>query len=625
MLQKLNSRIQGWFAWIILSAIAVTFALFGVEHYIQSRSANLAKAEVNGQVITVHDFDLYYRRNQNQNEPTELTSVAEQQHKLALVEEMIKKNIAVQSALVNGFHVTKDQVIKAIQNIPQFQEDGQFSVGRYQQALNNALFTPGSFQTEVWESLVTAQQQFAFKGTEFALLSELEQFVKLYQQSRDYDYLVIPYQSFAHSIKIDDQLIKAYYHQHSQEFQKPEEVTVDYVRLSMPEIRQKINISNQQIQHYYDENKSNYITPAKWHVAHIFFAIPAKATLEQQKQIAEKANKAFDLLKKSPGEFESLVKTQSDDKISVVNAGVLPWIEAGQSQFDKALVDLTKVGEISPPVKTMDGYEIFKLLAYKPSKVKTFEEVKQDINNLLTVEKVQTEYSRALEQLSDLAYQSPDTLEPIAEALHLPIQHSEPFSRLGGQSVLTKNKNVLQVAFSPEIVSQGNNSEPIQIDTDTVVILRLSKHIPASQKSLAEVKSDITTLLIKNQAEQEAKKLGQTILNLQTNLSKDNELIEQNHLKWESVKHATRQNLHVSPDINQLAFQTGKLGTVVGDSLKNGNYVLIKLTKITDGQLQDLSKEEVTNLLQKIEESHGAVEYDLYMNTLLSKAIIKRY
>jgi len=319
------------------------------------------------------------------------------------------------------------------------------------------------------------------------------------------------------------------------------------------------------------------------------------------------------------------VKTQSDDKLSVVDSGVLPWIAAGQSEFDKTLVDLKTPGEISALVKTSRGYEIFKLLAYKPAVLKPFESVKQAINEQLLLDKVQTEYSRALEQLSDLAYQTPDSLVPIADQLHLTIQKSEPFSREGEQSGVAKNPKVIQTAFSPPIVVQGDNSEPLQVDNDTVIVLRLAQHIPAAEKTLPQVKSIIEALLVKQQADSDAKTLGQTLLKLQDKDGEQKKLIDEHHLQWKNAIKMSREAKTTPDDANHLAFQSGRMGSLVGDSMSNGDFVLVRLTKIHDGQLDQLDKKQQLNLLKQIAASHGSLDFELYMNELMSKAKVVRY
>ena len=40
------------------------------------------------------------------------------------------------------------------------------------------------------------QQRFAFMGSSFALPDEIKRFVRLYMQTRDYDYLTVPAISF---------------------------------------------------------------------------------------------------------------------------------------------------------------------------------------------------------------------------------------------------------------------------------------------------------------------------------------------------------------------------------------------------------------------------------------------
>lgn len=47
MLQKLNEHIQGVVAWLVIILIAITFTLFGVDYYFQSRQISDAKVIVN--------------------------------------------------------------------------------------------------------------------------------------------------------------------------------------------------------------------------------------------------------------------------------------------------------------------------------------------------------------------------------------------------------------------------------------------------------------------------------------------------------------------------------------------------------------------------------------------------
>ena len=469
MLQKLNERIQGVVAWLVIILIAITFTLFGVDYYLQSHQTSNAKVVVNDQPITNQSFETNYRRTRAQQDLAQMTASDEKNLQNQVLNQMITNEVTIQAARKYGFEVTPDQANAAILNIPQFQVDGHFSSERYQQALSGALFTPETFQNEVRQGMLLNQQRFAFMGNSFALPDEIKRFVRLYMQTRDYDYLTVASSHFVNQIKVTDDDINTYYKAHQNEFMTPEQVTIDYITLSMHDIKAHLTVSDDDVKRYYEENKSNYLTPAQWKVAHILFAIPEGASKEDQDEIQKKADAAYAQLEENPNQFEQMVSTSSDDKLSVADKGVLPWITAGQTEYAKALSNLTEPGQISAPVKTKHGLEIFKLVAYKPVTTKSLNQVASTIKDQLLTDTAQAQYAQALEQLSDLSYQTPDTLNPVSDALKMKVQTSEPFSRLGGKDLITKNKQVINAAFSHDVLELSNNSDPIQLDNDSVV------------------------------------------------------------------------------------------------------------------------------------------------------------
>jgi peptidyl-prolyl cis-trans isomerase D len=619
MLQKLNERIQGVVAWVVIILIAITFALFGIDYYIQTHQANNAVVDVNGEPITKEAFELSFRRARQFSEPAQTTVAGEKQLKKQVIDEMIANMVSVQAAKTNGFGVSIEQADAAILNIPQFQEDGHFSEGRYQQALSGAFFTPESFQKEVRQGMLLNQQRFAFIGTAFALPNEIQRFVKLYMQTRDYDYLTIAALPFVKAITLSDAEINKYYLDHPNEFYTPEKASIDYIRLSMKDIKNRLSPSDEQIQRYYDENESNYTTPAQWQVAHILFAFPENASNEEQVQVKAKAEQVYKDLQRDPKLFADKVKL-SDDKISIRNQGVLPWVVAGQSELDRALVNITTPEEISQPVKTQHGYEIFKLIAYKPSSKKSFDEVKEDIKEQVAAELAQNEYSQALEQLSDLSYQTPDSLNPVADALKLQVQETQPFSRQGGNIPLAKNKDILNATFSHDVLELGNNSEPIQVDNDSVVVLRVNKHIPTQKKTLDEVKTTIRQKLALEKAAAQAQDLGNALL--KANPEQQQKILKEHNLSWTLVTKAPRETELAPETVNELAFDLARAGATAGDKMDNGDFVVVQLKKINDGALESLDKEQLASITQQIEASYGVMDYDLFVNSQMAKAKI---
>lgn len=625
MLQKLNERIQGVIAWIVIVMIAVTFTLFGVDYYMQSHQASDSEVDVNGQAISKHAYEIAYRRSRQQSDLSQMTAASELALKKQVLDGMISNEVSMQAAKKAGFEISPEQATAAILSIPQFQEGGHFSSERYQQALSGAMFTHESFQNEVKQGMLLNQQRFAFIGSAFALPEEIKRFVKLYMQTRDYDYLEIPAAKFSKNIKISDEAINKYYQQHKKEFIEPEKVTVNFVRLSAQKFKDKLAITPAQINQFYEENKSNFLTPAQWQVAHILFALPDDASDETKQQIKQKAMDSYQILQTNSSQFDTELKTKSDDKLSLASGGVLPWITAGQSGFDKTLAELTKPGDISEPVETAHGYEIFKLIAYKPSNLKPLSEVQTQIKEQLLAELSQTQYTQALEKLGDLSYQSPDSLSPASDALQLPIEESELFSRHSGKTELTKNKQVINAAFSHDVLELGNNSEPIQLDNDSVLVLRVNKHNPATEKTLPEVKELITKKLTMQDAEKQAQLLGAEILSKKDDQAQQEKFLQEKQLLWHSIEKAARDSDKVDPSINELAFSLPRSNSYDGRNTVKGDYVIVRLKKINDGDMSSLDKEQQASLEQQIESSYGVMDYDLYLNDLISKAKIHKY
>ena len=628
MLQKLNERIQGVVAWIIIILVTITFTLFGIDYYLQSHHDTVAQAEVNGQVISKQAFELSYRRTRQLRDPSQLNVARENQLKQQVLDDMIVNSLSLQSAHSNGFEVNSAQANASIVSIPQFQEGGHFSSSRYAQALSGAFFTPESFQQEVRQGMLLNQQRFALIGTAFSLPHELNQFVKLYMQTRDYTYLKIPALQFIKQANISNDEVQSYYQKHKQVFLSPEKVSIDYVRLSMRDIKNGLTVSEDQLKHYYDENRNNYLTPAQWHVAHIVLSIPAKASVDVEAHVKEKADKLYKSLQNDPKQFSNQVRLISSDKTTP--NGILPWIIAGQSEYDNALINLTHVDQISSPIKSQKGYELFKLIEHKPATLKSFDEVRLVIQEQLLTELAQAKYTQDLEQLADLSYQTPDSLALVGKVLKVKVEHSELFDRQGGDSEITKNKQIIHSAFSQDVLKFGNNSDPVQLDNDSVVVLRVNQHLPASEKTLVDVKLFIAKTLARKKAEAEAKRFGQSLLSSQQNLQQpevlsDVKLNETSTLHWNDILSAGRDVDTVPAGINELAFSLPNIGEKAGCTLTDGDYAIVKLKKINDGNLDALDKEQIASLKQQIEASYGLMDYNLYINGLMSKATIVKH
>ncbi|HVT62955.1 MAG TPA: SurA N-terminal domain-containing protein, partial [Legionellaceae bacterium] len=596
MLHKLNERIQGAIAWIIVILVTVTFTLFGLDYYLQSRRETEIKARIDNQTITKQAYELNYRRFSRMQDPEALSAVDEQALKQQVLSTMISNTVRVAAALNQGFEVTPRQANEAIIHIPEFQEDGHFSASRYSQALSNAFFTPQTFEQEVKQGMLLNQQRFALIGSAFVLPNELSQFMQLSLQTRDYDYLVVHAKDFRSKLEISDQEIQSYYKAHQNQFLSKEQMSIDYLRLSLADIKKAITISEDQAYHYYEENKADYLTPAQWQVSYIRFPINDD---KEGDQIKQKADAFYEEVSKTPHRFEALAKKNTLDNHA--QYGVLPAVVAGQSEWDHYLVNLNQPGQISLPIRTKQGYEIVQIQSYIPATTPSFAAVKQRIIDQLIQEAAQKQYADLEDQLSELSYQNPDSLAPVAKELHLPLEHSGLFAvDTPGTDAITQSKAIVQTAFSHDVLVFGNNSEPVQIDGDTLVVLRVRQHIPAAVQALSQVKSDIHDLLLKQKAIHSAQEYGQSLMKSSVAFPA--------HLRWQHIHAAARDMEGIDPQINEFAFAVPNLQTYAGQPLSNGDFVLVRLNAITPGQMPT-DKEQIANMAQQLEANYGLMDY----------------
>lgn len=617
MLQKLNERIQGAVAWIIVGLVTVTFTLFGLDYYLQSRRTSDVKVKVNGHVITKEDYELNYRRLSQRQGQDLLSPDQDRELKQQVLSEMMVNAVSVDAAHGYGFEVDGRQATAAILQIPQFQEDGHFSSSRYSQALNNAFFTPQTFQQEVRQGMLLNQQRFALIGTEFVLPSELSQFVTLSMQTRDYQYAVIKAADFMPSVQVTPEEERQYYIAHQQQFMTKEQVSIEYVRLSMQALKAKIKITAEEVARYYEDNKNNYLTPAQWELAYVRFPVPVKEGQEDAKADASAkhaATELHDASQAAPGKFSVLAQQIQNNKQGLT--GVLPVVIAGQTNLDQYLINLTKPGQISAPIRTKQGYEVLQLKAYKPATIQPLAEVKYLITEQLQQEAAQQQYATMEDRLAELSYQNPDSLAAVASNLQVPLERTALFSREHpGQEPITQYPAVLQAAFSNDVLAFGNNSESIQLDADTLVVLRVKQHIPAALQDLAQVKTVIDSVLLGQKATLAAQKFGETVI-----ASADK--ILPNSLHWQTVSAAGHDSDLNDAQINNLAFAVSDVGGYDGAVLQNGDFAVVKLVKIAEGHLDTSDKEQIRNLTQQLEASYGLMDYDLYISQLMARAKI---
>ncbi len=253
-----------------------------------------------------------------------------------------------------------------------------------------------------------------------------------------------------------------------------------------------------------------------------------------------------------------------------------------------------------------------------------YEKIKAKLKEAYIHQQAEEQFASAREKLANVSYEHPDTLEPVAKALNLPIQTSEVFSQQDDKNQSFPTKKMREIAFSDDVLVHKNNSDIIQIDADHVLVLRVISHTPAATLPLNEVKAKIISTLQTDIAQEALLKQATKLKDQLEKSSNLQTLVNENNLKSSSAEFITRNSTKFSAQILKAAFALPKptsdkpLPSLIL-KVKDG-YDIVVLSAIKNGN--SISAEQAKSLPMEAENGQGMIEYDAYSNYLKSEADI---
>jgi len=614
MLTKIREKAQGAFAWGILIIICVPFALWGIQNYLDTGEE--------APVASVGDKD-FFQRDVNKayeqySQNLQGMMIDEQTLKAQALEKLIKDEVLLQYVHANGLVTTDDAARELIQSLPYFQVDGKFDDKRYRTALNLQKMSSGEFVNRIKNALIMEQFQRSIIDSSFATKYDVESFFKIQNQQRDVAYVTVAVQKLAE--QPSEEQIAAYYQQHQDLYQTPEQVSVEYIELALEDIAKTIAVTDDKLKAYYEEQKDQYTTPERRKISHILFAINDKV---DEKTALEKALKAQKEL--AGKDFAVVAAEVSDDKLTAKIGGDLGLFNAGvmEKSFEDAASAL-KLGEVSNPVKSAFGYHLIKVTELVPGEIKPFESVKNEVTKAYQKAQAENAFYESGERLTEMSYEHPDTLKTVADALGITIKKTDLFTKDKGDGVAAEEK-IRSAAFTEEVL-QGNNSTPIELGTDRLVVLRMSEHKPAAARELNDVKQDIVAVLLADKAKQQAIETAKNIkAGLQAGASIQTVAAE-NKLQVKTVAGLTRNKEDVPLALSQAIFKAAKpVGgkpTVFIAELPAGEQAVVSLSKVTEGAMTEDDKKKMELATKNIAKAFGQTEFNALIYSLQADADI---
>ncbi len=629
MLQSIREHAQGWIAGIIIGLIILTFALWGINSYF-SAASTVDVAVVNGAGISKQKFqrELANSRRQLQQmlgeraDPSLFEGTAFKQQ---VLDRLIDQELLRQVATENGMRISDAQVAAAINSFQAFQVEGSFSQTQYERTLRNIGLSPLAFEQQMRIDMMVEQLRMGVADSPIVIRPDVEELLRLREQQRSFGFAILRADGFRDQVQPSEEDLEAFYQAHRDDYMTEEKVAIEYVVLSLEEMAKQVKVTEEELKRFYEENKASWTLPEERNASHILIKVAADASEEEVEAARKKAVELLEQVRKGES-FEELAKKASDDAGSRENGGSLGWFARGfmVPGFDEKVFEMEK-GELAGPVRTTFGWHIIRLNDIRPARVEPFEQVRKKVEEAYRKKEAEALYYDKADELATLAFENPDSLEEVADSLGLELKQSGLMTRVGGEGVLAENK-VLDTAFNPELIAERVNSEPIELEGNRLVVLRVVDHQSASHKPFEAVREQVREDYVSARAKELAKARGDELLARLRGGEERSSVIDSAGLKWNEVKRVTREAEDIQRAVLRAAFRIGRPADrplYEGVPMGAGDYALVEVTEVIDPEPSSFNGVQLAETRREIEAARSAASWADLLATLRARAEIE--
>jgi len=667
MLQLIRNRLSGWLASAVVLLFCIPFALWGVNYYFGAE-VNPAIATVNGEEILLDDFRRLVdeqRRAVKPDSPEE-----EKALKRELLDSLVLGQLVLGFADDSGMRIGAGDVVREIQGMESFQEEGFFSQELYRQILSyRGQFRPAEFEEQMRQDLMGRQVQAALVRSSFVLEDEARWGARLRLQSRDIAYAVFPAAELREEMEVDEADIESYYQESTEKYHRPEEVRIAYLELNAAGLEEEVAVEEEALQAFYERRSDDYDIEEERKLTRLYIQSPADAeeaererararvealladaeagaSLEElaeraaaedeesaaEEPVAEESEEAATAEEPAAEESEEAAAAEEsaeDEPPPAVELVTHGFLNKGSlpAEIDEAAFAM-ETGEIRGVIETDSGFHIIRLDEQKEGRVSTFENSREDAEKDFREQEADRLFLERAELLESYAYEEPGTLEPAAEVLALLIRYSDSFSRAGGEGIAAEAA-VIEAAFSGEVLSAGNNSPLIELSEERVLVLRIDEHHPRRRLPLEDVRGQIETSLKAERAAEQVRQRGEGIAERLRSGEDMEQVAAEEDFQWERKEGVLRDSTEVSRAVLRFAFRLGHPADdgkplFGGQPLGSGDYALVALLAVNE--IEDdsaLDKEELDAGWQELSVFYPARDWQEAENWLRAGARIE--
>lgn len=148
----------------------------------------------------------------------------------------------------------------------------------------------------------------------------------------------------------------------------------------------KVTANDDEVRRYYHTQQDKFTTPEKIRVSTIVLTVDPSASAEVWGAAKAEAEQLLEQLRDG-ADFAQLAMIKSGHE-SAENGGDMGYIHRGMlAEAAQQALDKLSPGELSPPVRLLEGMAVFRLEERLPAEVNPFDQVKERARSLLLREK----------------------------------------------------------------------------------------------------------------------------------------------------------------------------------------------------------------------------------------------
>jgi len=631
MLQFIRDNATGWIAWGIVILISIPFALWGVHQYVTPDSS-VAVAIVDDTEIGYYDFQQLYARRRQQLQSLLgsgfIDAEADDRLRREVLDGMIDSAVLVRSGISAGMRVGDEQLASTIQTQDIFRSGDGFSQDAYESWLRSQGYSPGGFEEDLRRSLIEQQIATGVSGSEFISGGRLRDAVRVRLQTRTFSLLIIPATGFEGPEPTESE-IEAHFEQYRSEYTAPERLRLRYLEVSLDAIAAGIKADDEELRALFEAEPDRFVTSEKREVSHILVSLPSDAGADEDAQARERLVALKNRI--AAGElFEDLARENSDDPGSAAGGGALGFIERGMMvpEFEEAAFALAPY-QVSDPVRSSFGWHLIEVTAVQESRGATFEEVRGQVLAQYQLREAERIYVERVEALANVTYEHPESLEAGARELGLSIRETGPVTRDGqSDDPVASQPAVVAAAFSSDVLDDGNNSEPVEFEPGRIVVVRAFDHEPSRDLDLDEARADVVAVLQADARRRAVIERGRELLEDLRGGRNADAMAADAGLAWSRFENVGRTGGALPEQLLDAVFRMPRPGTgaarydgVVADD--SGDFVIVSLSRVDDGNASSMSEAETRTLRQALEADSGRTMLDAFVRSRRQSADVR--